>query len=71
VQAHRRDAGLEITDRIALTLDGDDALVDAARGHEAYIAGEVLATTVAYGGLNGAAPLTIDGMVLRVAVALA
>ena len=31
VQAARRDAGLEVTDRIALTLDGDDALVGAAR----------------------------------------
>ena len=31
VQAARRDAGLEITDRIALTLDGDAELIDAAR----------------------------------------
>ena len=38
VQAARRDAGLEITDRIALTLDGDDALIDAARTRESYIA---------------------------------
>ena len=45
VQAARRDAGLEITDRIALTLDGDAALLDAARAHEGYIAGETLATT--------------------------
>jgi isoleucyl-tRNA synthetase len=71
VQAQRRDAGLAVTDRITLTLDGDEPLLDAARAHEPYIAGETLATTVAYGGLNGAAPLTVDGMALRVTVALA
>ena len=35
VQTARRDAGLEVTDRIALTLDGDDALLAAAAGARA------------------------------------
>ena len=55
VQAARRDAGLEVSDRIALTLDGDDALIDAARTRESYIAAETLAVRVGYESLDGAA----------------
>jgi isoleucyl-tRNA synthetase len=68
VQAARRDAGLEVTDRITLTLDGDVALIAAARAHERWIAGEVLATEVSYESLNGAVPVMIDGRELRLAV---
>jgi isoleucyl-tRNA synthetase len=72
VQAARRDAGLEITDRIALTLDGDAALLEAARERETYIAQETLAVRVSYESLNGAVdPVRIDGRELRVGVALA
>ncbi|HKA67300.1 MAG TPA: isoleucine--tRNA ligase, partial [Solirubrobacterales bacterium] len=49
VQIARKDAGLEITDRIALSLGGDEELLEAARAHEEYLAGEVLATAVGYG----------------------
>jgi isoleucyl-tRNA synthetase len=49
VQQARRDAGLEVSDRIALALDGPAAVLDAVRTHEAFVAGEVLATSVAYG----------------------
>lgn len=48
VQQARRDAGLDVSDRIALTLDGPDAVLAAVRTHEAFVAGEVLATSVAY-----------------------
>jgi isoleucyl-tRNA synthetase len=71
VQAARRDAGLEVTDRIALILDGDAALLDAARTHEGYIATETLAVEVAYESLDGAEPVQIDGRDLRVGVAIA
>ncbi len=72
VQAARREAGLEVTDRIALTLDGDAALIDAARAREAYIAQETLAVRVSYESIDGAVdPVRIDGRELRVAVALA
>ncbi len=71
VQAARRAAELEVTDRIVLTLDGDPALLAAARAHEGYIAGETLAVQVGYESLNGAEPVDIDGLELRVAVALA
>ncbi len=71
VQKARRDAGLEVTDRIVLTLDGDPALLAAARAHERYLAAETLAVQVGYESLNGAAPVEIDGRELRVTVAVA
>jgi isoleucyl-tRNA synthetase len=67
VQNARRDAGLEVTDRIALGLGGDPELLDAARAHEAYLAGETLATAVSYDGA-GVATAKIDGRELRIAV---
>jgi isoleucyl-tRNA synthetase len=70
VQSARQEAGLEVSDRIVLTLDGDQALIGAARTHEAYIAGETLAQRVSYESLDGAAPVTIDGRPLKIGVAL-
>jgi isoleucyl-tRNA synthetase len=67
VQNARKEAGLEITDRIALSLGGDEELLAAAREHQPYISGEVLATTVAYDAAE-ANPLHIDGRDLRVVV---
>ncbi len=71
VQAARRDAGLDVSDRIVLTLDGDEDLIGAARAHESYIATETLATQISYDSLEGTAPVEIEGRELRVAVALA
>ncbi|MDN5932861.1 MAG: class I tRNA ligase family protein, partial [Pseudonocardia sp.] len=48
VQQARRDAGLDVSDRIALVVDAPDPVLAAARAHEAFVAGEVLATTVTY-----------------------
>ncbi|MBV9808181.1 MAG: isoleucine--tRNA ligase [Solirubrobacterales bacterium] len=73
VQLARQDAGLEVTDRIVLTLDGDQELVAAARTHESYIAGETLAVEVGYESLEDEdlRPVTIDGRQLWIGVALA
>ncbi len=70
VQIARKEAGLEITDRIELTLDGDPALLEAAREHDSYIAQEVLATAVAYGTADGTT-VKIDSRELQIAVNLA
>nr|MBA3866233.1 isoleucine--tRNA ligase [Solirubrobacterales bacterium] len=67
VQIARKDAGLEITDRIELGLGGDPGLIEAAREHEAYLCGEVLATAVSYDADAGA-PAKIDGRDLSIAV---
>jgi hypothetical protein len=40
----RRDAGLEVDDRIRLAVTGDEALRRAVEAHRGYVAGETLAT---------------------------
>src|SRR5690606_35081652 len=42
IQGARKSAGLNVDDRIHLTLGGDGELLDAARAHERYVAGETL-----------------------------
>jgi len=49
IQRLRKDAGLEITDRIDLAIGGPDSVQQAAGVHEAFIAGETLAVSVAIG----------------------
>ena len=68
IQNARKEAGLDVSDRIALTLGGDDDLVAAARAHEDYIAGETLATSVAYDGADSEAAASIEGRELRIAL---
>ncbi|WIB61293.1 isoleucine--tRNA ligase [Curtobacterium sp. MCLR17_007] len=46
VQQARRDADLDVSDRIVLTLGTDEGAADAVRTHRELIAGETLATTV-------------------------
>jgi isoleucyl-tRNA synthetase len=70
VQVARQSAGLDVTDRIALSLGGDEALLAAVRAHEDYVAGETLATSVSYDGAEGD-PLQVDGLTLHLAVARA
>jgi isoleucyl-tRNA synthetase len=71
VQQARRDAGLDVSDRILLGVDGDPGVLAAVRAHEAFVAGEVLADTVTNGALGGGhvADGTVgDGDQVRVAV---
>ena len=68
VQEARKQAGLEVSDRIALELGGDDELLEAAREHEAYIAGETLATSVGYAADGAGERATIEGRELRIGV---
>jgi isoleucyl-tRNA synthetase len=69
IQGARKSAGLNVEDRIALSLGGDAGLLDAIRAHEEYVAGETLATSVAYrdGAVSGE-PVQIDGRDLVIAV---
>jgi isoleucyl-tRNA synthetase len=68
VQNARKAAGLEITDRIELSLGGDPELIEAAREHQAYLGGEVLATSISFDGSDAAATTTIDGRELSIAL---
>ena len=71
VQQRRRDAGLEVSDRITLILDGDPELLEAVRTHQEYVAGETLAVEISYADLDGAEPALIDGRPLKIGIALA
>ncbi len=62
----RKAAGLEIADRVVVTLDADDALQAVVDTHRAYIAAEVLATEVAFG--PGDRTLELDGTTVAVAL---
>jgi isoleucyl-tRNA synthetase len=69
VQNARKDAGLDVADRISLALGGDAELLAAVRAHQDYVAGETLATSVSF--LDGAVPgeaVRIEGRDLSIAV---
>jgi isoleucyl-tRNA synthetase len=69
VQNARKAAGLEVEDRIALTLAGDGELLEAARAYEPYVTGETLAVSVSYDGerADGEA-VAIEGRPLVISV---
>jgi isoleucyl-tRNA synthetase len=71
IQIARKDAGLEITDRIDLSLSGDPDLIEAARAHQDYVAGEVLATSVSYDESTNGATARIEGRELSIGVSRA
>lgn len=49
IQQARRDKGLEVSDRIRLTIDAPESVTAASRTHEALIRSETLALDVAMG----------------------
>ena len=48
VQQARKDAGLEVSDRISLSVSAPAEVLAAARAHEALLARETLATSVSW-----------------------
>jgi isoleucyl-tRNA synthetase len=68
VQGARKQAGLEVSDRIALTLSGDPELLEAAREHQEYLSEETLALSVDYGADGAGEAARIDGRELRIAL---
>ncbi|HKR50105.1 MAG TPA: isoleucine--tRNA ligase [Pseudonocardiaceae bacterium] len=70
VQQARKQAALEVTDRITLTVDAPEAVLAAAREHEQLVAGEVLARQVHYGPVRDGFPGMVgDGLDVQVSVA--
>ena len=52
VQLARREAGLQITDRIDLVLDASEEVRAAVRAHRDFVAGETLAESVEFGAVT-------------------
>jgi isoleucyl-tRNA synthetase len=69
IQQARRDKGLEVSDRIRLTIDAPEAVTAAARTHEGLIRSETLALEVGYGATdNGLGGKVGDGVDVRVGI---
>jgi isoleucyl-tRNA synthetase len=49
VQQARRDAGLDVSDRITLVITASDAVRAAVSAHQEFLAGETLASSVSFG----------------------
>jgi isoleucyl-tRNA synthetase len=73
VQQARRDAGLDVSDRISLVVSAADAVRTAVETHREFIAGETLATSLTFTGAGapGFAGEVGDGEQVTVAVARA
>ncbi|NIH84229.1 isoleucine--tRNA ligase [Amycolatopsis granulosa] len=69
VQQARREAGLDVADRIVLTVDASEEVVAAATLHQEFVARETLANTVAFGHADGGFAGSVgDGDKITVAV---
>jgi isoleucyl-tRNA synthetase len=76
VQNARKAAGLQVEDRIALALDGDPALIEAASAYRDYLATETLALELYVGAempqdgpaMDHSGQASIDGLSLGIAL---
>src|SRR3954447_5455022 len=68
IQNARKSAGLNVEDRISLTLGGAPELLEAVRAHEKYVTGETLATSLSFDGADVADPAIIEGLPLGIRV---
>jgi isoleucyl-tRNA synthetase len=68
VQQARRDAGLDVSDRIRLTLHADQQLHDRLRPHQDYVADQVLATAVDWSPTPQETPAELAGATMSVHV---
>ncbi|MFF2393278.1 isoleucine--tRNA ligase [Nocardia sp. NPDC058114] len=68
-QQARREAGLDISDQIGLSIAGPDSVLEAVRTHEAFVAEETLARSVhLVDVLEGGLVSTVDGAEVVVGV---
>ena len=69
VQQARRDAGLDVSDRIALRISAGAAVVAAVEAHQAFVTAETLSTSLSFGAVpDGFAGEAGDGEQVVVAV---
>jgi isoleucyl-tRNA synthetase len=68
VQNARKQAGLDVADRIALALGGDEELLAAVHEHEDYVTGETLATSLDLGDAADGERSEIEGRALMIGV---
>ncbi len=71
VQQARRDAGLQVSDRIVLTLGGDAAVRTAIQTHSELISGETLAAELVVGDAEAETVAVGDGQRVTIGVSRA
>jgi isoleucyl-tRNA synthetase len=77
IQRLRKEAGLEITDRISLGVFGPEEIRSSAQTHEAFITGETLASTFRVGspaddeGYQVEKDVDLDGVLARIGLSAA
>jgi isoleucyl-tRNA synthetase len=67
IQTWRKEAGLDVSDRIRIEIDAGDEIVGPMREHEAYVREQTLAATIEYAE-GGTGPLRageVDGHAVR------
>ncbi len=69
IQQARKDAGLDVSDRITLTLSGDDAVASAVTAHRDLISTETLAREISLAELDGVPQSVGSGSSVIVSVA--
>jgi isoleucyl-tRNA synthetase len=71
IQGMRRDAGLDVTDRVDVRWESTSERIAAAfTRHLDLIAGEVLATSVVEDATDGGTVMTVDGDPVRLRIAV-
>ena len=68
IQQERKNAGLDVSDRIALTLSGDSAVADAFDAHRELIMAETLATSATIADVDGEAHTVGSDSSVRVGI---
>jgi len=68
IQQERKNAGLDVSDRISLTLSGDTAVTDAFDAHRELIKAETLATSAAVADVEGDAHTVGNDSSVRVGI---
>ena len=69
----RKESGFAISDRIRLVIGGDRDILEAAKTHQEWIKGEVLATELVIADTvaqeqPGMTPVDLDGIAARVSI---
>ena len=67
VQAMRKEANLEVTDRIALAVEADDEMKSALELHAGYVKAETLATELAFA-VAGGKEVELNGHAVKIAL---
>jgi len=71
IQSLRKEQGLAVTDRIALALDGPDAVRAAAERFKDHLMAETLATSLSWGAASDAVEIECGEETVRVSIARA